>query len=203
MLLKDNYTEVLEGLLGEGDFFLNLSVDTGSCDLMSYVQRTCVPACLCACLSVCVWRCLPAYLSRCLAQALVARCRAYGCDYDCALALPNSTIDMGGGVRVRICCQTAARCADLYLRSPLKCANARLCVHVPCIFGSGTATPKAACTWTLWSSLGLAATLTARRPNDPTTPSVRKCSSCGPSSAQTLSLQSPRTVGTANDVFET
>jgi len=36
MLLKDNYTEVLEGLLGEGDFFLNLSVDTGSCDLMSY-----------------------------------------------------------------------------------------------------------------------------------------------------------------------
>lgn len=96
MLLKDNYTEVLEGLLGEGDFFLNLSVDTGSCDLMSYVQRTCVPACLCACLSVCVWRCLPAYLSRCLAQALVARCRAYGCGYDCALALPNSTIDMGG-----------------------------------------------------------------------------------------------------------
>ena len=109
----------------------------------------------------------------------------------------------GGGVRVRICCQTAARCADLYLRSPLKCANARLCVPVPCVFGSGTATPKAACTWTLWSSLGLAATLTARRPNDPTTPSVRKCSSCGPSSAQTLSLQSPRTVGTANDVFET
>ena len=36
MLLKDTYAETLEGLLGEGDFFLNLSVDTGSCDLMSY-----------------------------------------------------------------------------------------------------------------------------------------------------------------------
>eukprot|EP00035_Acanthoeca_spectabilis_P035469 m.34857 g.34857 ORF g.34857 m.34857 type:complete len:506 (-) comp7378_c0_seq1:1738-3255(-) len=38
-LLKDNYAEVLEPLLKAGDYLLNLSVDTGSCDLMQFCSE--------------------------------------------------------------------------------------------------------------------------------------------------------------------
>jgi homospermidine synthase len=38
-LLKDNYTEILDPLLGPGDFLLNVSVDVGSCDLMEFCNE--------------------------------------------------------------------------------------------------------------------------------------------------------------------
>jgi len=42
MLLKDSYAKTLDPLLKDGDFLLNLSVDTGSCDLMTFCyERGC------------------------------------------------------------------------------------------------------------------------------------------------------------------